>query len=116
MRQTKSLEQELRDSELLLTRQRDFTTKYKALIKKLHEIAPKVVIIESENHKQTCIDILNALADLRIRMIPELEGEIRELRDATKVKNKLKKSLRSEDETKRIYRNFEQNIKTKKQL
>lgn len=114
MKRIKSLENEHREAEILLSRKRDFLTAYKELIKKLHEVGPNVVHIESNDSKQTCVDILGVLADLRLRDIPAFEKQIRDLRDAVKVKNSIKRSLRSEEERKRIFDNFEKNIKSNK--
>lgn len=95
---------------------RDFTSEYKVILKKMHEVIPKLILLEEPYaRKQHCIDVLSVLCDIRVHDIPALEKRIKELRDEVKEKLRLRKINRSPEKTKELFDNFEKNINQKKQ-
>ena len=112
MPRTESLESELKKSELI--KERDLTGKYREIVKKLNDVLPDLIGLETNLRKAVCIRVLSGLADLRLRDIPALEKQLRAMRDEVTETNKLRKINRSEAQTKQIYANFEKNIKNKK--
>jgi hypothetical protein len=110
-KQVKSLESEVRQLELLESRQYDFITPYKELIKIIHDIGPKIVAMESSPSRVGLTEIGVMLTKLRIKDIPDFEKHIIEVRNWVNVKNKTKKNSRSNKYFEEKKRNFEKTLK-----